>query len=158
MSDVLTLLLIDDHSLLRCGLAELLNTEPDFRVLATAACGVEGIEMAARLQPMMVLLDLHMPGMSGLQTLACLKREQPDSQVIVLTASDSQVDLLAALRGGADGYVLKETEPEQLVAYLRGCTRGQVTLEPGLMRLLGEEAQAPRSPPRAGGSQELTER
>lgn len=72
MSDVLTLLLIDDHSLLRCGLAELLNTEPDFRVLATAACGVEGIEMAARLQPMMVLLDLHMPGMSGLQTQACL--------------------------------------------------------------------------------------
>ena len=114
--------------------------------------------MAARLQPMMVLLDLHMLGMSGLQTLACLKREQPDSQVIVLTASDSQVDLLAALRGGADGYVLKETEPEQLIAYLRGCTRGQVTLEPGLMRLLGAESQSPSSPPRPCGSQALTER
>ncbi|MGE6529804.1 response regulator [Pseudomonas sp. NPDC077382] len=158
MSDVLTLLLIDDHSLLRRGLAELLNAEPEFRVLATAACGVEGIEMAIRLQPMMVLLDLHMPGMSGLQTLGCLKREQPDSQVIVLTASDSQVDLLAALRGGADGYVLKETEPEQLIVYLRGCTRGQVTLEPGLMRLLGAESQSPSSPPRPCGSQALTER
>ncbi len=160
MSEVLTLLLIDDHSLLRRGLAELLNAEQEFCVLGTAASGVEGVELAARLQPMMILLDLHMPGMSGLQTLACLKREQPDSQVIVLTASDAQNDLLAALRGGADGYVLKETEPEQLIAYLRGCTRGQVTLEPGLMRLLCADAQAIRGGPArtVAGAQDLTER
>ena len=67
-------------------------------------------------------------------------------------------DLLAALRGGADGYVLKDTEPEQLVAYLQGCTRGRVTLEPGLMRLLAEEPRVPASGPERAVAQELTER
>lgn len=157
MNEPLTLILIDDHSLLRCGLAELLGAVADFQVLGMAASGPEGIELAQRLAPAMILLDLHMPGMSGLETLAALKRVQPDSQVVVLTASDSQDDLLAALRGGADGYLLKDTEPEQLVAYLQGCTRGRVTLEPGLMRLLAEERATPPGPGRAA-AQDLTER
>ncbi|MBE7373700.1 response regulator [Pseudomonas lopnurensis] len=158
MNEPLTLILIDDHSLLRCGLAELLGAVPDFQVLGMAASGAQGIELAQRLEPAMILLDLHMPGMSGLETLAALKQVQPDSQVVVLTASDSQDDLLAALRGGADGYVLKDTEPEQLVAYLQDCTRGRVTLEPGLMRLLAEEQRVvPPSPGRAA-AQDLTER
>lgn len=158
MNEPLTLILIDDHSLLRCGLAELLGAVADFQVLGMAASGPEGIELAQRLAPAMILLDLHMPGMSGLETLAALKRVQPDSQVVVLTASDSQDDLLAALRAGADGYVLKDTEPEQLVAYLQGCTRGRVTLEPGLMRLLAEESRAIPPGPERTVAQELTER
>ncbi len=147
------LLLIDDHSLLRRGLAELLNATEDFLVIAQAANGQDGIDLAQALLPELIVLDLHMPGLSGLQTLARLKHSVPDSLVVVLTASDQQDDLLAALRGGADGYLLKDSEPEQLIEHLRGCSKGQVTLDPALAGLLSAGL-----PPRMHGEAELTER
>lgn len=160
MKTPLTLLLIDDHPLLRRGLAELLNACDDFQVIGTAANGLAGIELARELCPAMILLDLHMPGMGGLAALSELKRVQPDSLIIVLTASDAQDDLLAALRGGADGYVLKDSEPEQLLDYLQGCSAGQVQIDTRLTGLLanslrGESGSALRGVP---VDAELTER
>ncbi|MDF5918975.1 response regulator [Pseudomonas aeruginosa] len=100
----------------------------------------------------MILLDLHMPGMGGLAALSELKRVQPSSLIIVLTASDAQDDLLAALRGGADGYVLGDSEPEQLLEYLQGCSAGQVQVDTRLTGLLanslrGESGSALRGVP-----------
>lgn len=155
MSEETRLLLIDDHALLRRGLAELLNAEAGFRVVGQAGSGPEGIELARRLLPGLILLDLHMPGLSGLETLARLKEALPDSLVVVLTASDRQDDLLAALRGGADGYVLKDSEPEALVGYLQGCRKGRVTLDASLGGLLAGSAGESAS---AKGEGELTER
>lgn len=152
------LLLIDDHSLLRRGLAELLNAETGLTVVGQAGSGQEGIELARRLMPDLVLLDLHMPGLSGLETLARLKPLVPDCLVVVLTASDRQDDLLAALRSGADGYVLKDREPEQLIGYLQGCRKGGVTLDPSLTGQLCAEAAEPARRPECEGAEELTER
>jgi two-component system nitrate/nitrite response regulator NarL len=159
MNTPLSLLLIDDHPLLRRGLAELLNACDDFQVIGTAANGLAGIELARELCPAMILLDLHMPGMGGLAALRELKRAQPDSLIIVLTASDAPDDLLAALRGGADGYVLKDSEPEKLLEYLQGCCTGQVQVDSRLTGLLASSLRidnpALRSVPM---NVELTER
>lgn len=152
------LLLIDDHKLLRRGLAELLNAEDGLTVIGQASSGQEGIELARQLAPDLILLDLHMPGLSGLETLARLKPLVPDSLVVVLTASDRQDDLLAALRAGADGYVLKDSEPEQLVGYLLGCRKGRVTLDPSLTGLLSIDTPPQPRRPECDGEGELTER
>lgn len=155
MSEALRLLLIDDHPLLRRGLAELLGASPAFCVVGSAADGEAGINLARELQPEMVVLDLHMRGMGGLQAIGRLKQELPDCMVVVLTASDARDDLLAALRAGADGYVLKDGEPEQLLDYLHGCCRGQVQLAPQLASLLAAE---PEGAARGLQAVDLTER
>ncbi|TBU92027.1 two-component system response regulator NarL [Stutzerimonas kirkiae] len=130
------LLLIDDHPLLRRGLVELFEASGQFRVVGSVSSGGEGIELARRLQPDMILLDLHMPGLDGLATLDALKRSQPQCRVMVLTASAARDDLLAALRAGADGYLLKDSEPESLLAAVCACASGQHLLDPTLTALL----------------------
>ncbi|MFC3609491.1 response regulator [Stutzerimonas tarimensis] len=150
------LLLIDDHALLRRGLAELLNAEAEFTVVGQAGSGEEGLALARQLSPQLILLDLHLPRLSGLDTLTQLRAALPDALVVVLTASDCPDDLMAALRNGADGYILKDSEPERLLDCLRNCHRGQVTLDPGLARLPDPQ---PTSPPLLQRDEpELTER
>ncbi|MBU1330929.1 MAG: two-component system response regulator NarL [Gammaproteobacteria bacterium] len=136
MNEPLSLLLIDDHPLLRRGLAELFESSGAFQVVGSVSSGAQGIELAEQLQPQMVLLDLHMPGLDGLATLAALKRQQPACRVMVLTASAARDDLLAALRAGADGYLLKDSEPEDLLAAVVACASGQARLDPALSTLL----------------------
>lgn len=155
MSERVRLLLIDDHPLMRKGLGELLDATDDFRVVGSAACSEDGIELAARLEPQMILLDLHMPGMGGLAALGQLKRVVPNCCLVVLTASDDREDLLAALRAGADGYLLKDSEPESLLAYLKNCCLGQVSLDASLTRQLTEP---PVAAERRMADSELTER
>lgn len=150
------LLLIDDHALLRRGLAELLNAEAAFSVVGQSGSGEEGIELARQLAPQLILLDLHLPRMSGLDTLIQLRAAVPDALVVVLTASDCPDDLMGALRNGADGYILKDSEPERLVDCLRNCHRGQVTLDPGLARL--PDPQPSAAPVAQPFEPELTER
>ncbi|TBU89251.1 response regulator [Phytopseudomonas dryadis] len=158
MNGPLSLLLIDDHPLLRRGLAELFESSGAFRVVGSVANGAEGLELASRLQPDMVLLDLHMPGLDGLATLARLKRGQPHCRVLVLTASQARDDLLAALRAGADGYLLKDREPEALLAAALACARGEQRLEPNLTALLVNGLQGRHEHGEAFPGAELTER
>jgi len=131
-----TLLLIDDHPLFRKGLAQLFDASDDFDVVGQAASGREGINLALRLTPKLVLLDLHMPGLSGLQVLDEMKQLGLECQIVVLTASMDRGELLTALRLGASGYVLKETEPEALLAYMRNCSKGAIVLDDCLVSLL----------------------
>ncbi len=132
-----SLLVIDDHPLLRRGVAQLVALEPDFRIVGEAQSGEEGLEMALKLRPYIILLDLNMKkGISGLETLSRLKQNELESLVIVLTVSDLEEDLVAALRAGADGYLLKDADPNQLLEHLRRAAAGQVIMDESLTQLL----------------------
>jgi two-component system nitrate/nitrite response regulator NarL len=152
-----TVLVIDDHPLLRKGVSQLLALDDSLELAGEADSGEEGLSLARRLRPDLILLDLHMKGMGGLDTLKALQDADLDSRVIILTVSDDEMDVVAALRLGADGYLLKDMEPEELLDGLRRAASGRLALSPGvadlLARALREEAQ-PRSPEEAG----LTER
>ncbi|KDE41416.1 Nitrate/nitrite response regulator protein [Nitrincola lacisaponensis] len=151
----LRLLLVDDHALLRQGLAELLGAVPEFDVLGTAASVEQGLQLVQDNPPDIVLLDWHLPGIDGSAGLMRCKEKLPDSLVIILTASEDQADLRQALAAGADGYVLKHAEPEQLVAQLRGCHKGSITLDPRML----ESMDKPVTPePAVVLPVELTER
>lgn len=97
------ILLVDDHSLFRSGIRSLLQRHPEFEIIGEAGDGMEGIKQAARLQPDVVLLDLHMPGLSGRETAQLIAQESPKAHVLMLTVSEEADDLLAALRAGACG-------------------------------------------------------
>jgi len=140
-----TLLLIDDHPLFRKGLAQLFAACDDFEVVGQAASGREGINLAVSLAPQQVLLDLHMPGLSGLQVLDELRQLSLGCQIVVLTASMDRGELLTALRLGANGYVLKETEPDALLAYMRNCNKGAIVLDDCLVSLLAGQLEPERS-------------
>lgn len=146
-----TLLLIDDHPLFRKGLVQLFDASDDFEVVGQAASGREGINLALSLAPQQVLLDLHMPGLSGLQVLDELRQLRLECQVVVLTASMDRSELLSALRLGARGYVLKETEPDALLAYMRNCNKGAIVLDDTLVSVL-----AAQEPPEIDGAIETT--
>lgn len=147
------LLIIDDHPLFRRGVMQLVQMAGQFEVVGEASSGQEGIEMAKRLAPDMVLLDLNMKDMSGLDVLKELKSWDNDPRVVMLTVSDQSEDLIGALRLGADGYLLKEMDPEELVGKLKEAAAGQVTLTERLTRLLAHslrEDNRPKDPDQAG--------
>ena len=129
------ILLVDDHPLTRDALAALLDQE-GFEVVGDASSGEEAILAAERLQPDLVLLDLTMPGMDGLTALPLIREGAPDCEVVVLTASDAEENLLGAIRAGAAGYLLKTESPEQIAAFLRGVVRGEAALSGGVARRL----------------------
>ncbi|MDP2433647.1 MAG: two-component system response regulator NarL [Pseudomonadota bacterium] len=147
------LLIIDDHPLFRRGVMQLVQMAGQFEVVGEASSGQEGIDMAKRLEPDMVLLDLNMKDMSGLDVLKVLKSWDNDPRVVMLTVSDQTEDLIGALRAGADGYLLKEMDPEELVGKLKEAAAGQVTLTERLTRLLAHslrEDNRPKDPDQAG--------
>ncbi|PIX97135.1 MAG: two-component system response regulator NarL [Hydrogenophilales bacterium CG_4_9_14_3_um_filter_63_34] len=147
------LLIIDDHPLFRRGVMQLVRMAGQFEVVGEASNGQEGIEMAKSLAPDMVLLDLNMKGMSGLDVLKVMKSWDNDPRVVMLTVSDQAEDLIAALRAGADGYLLKEMDPEELVGKLKEAAAGQVTLTDRLTRLLAHSLRddnRPKDPDQAG--------
>lgn len=117
-------LLVDDHPLMRRGIKQLLNFEKEFEVVAEAGGGAEAIALAHDLQPDLILLDLNMKGMSGLDTLTALRTDECDALVVILTVSDSAADIEALVKAGADGYLLKDTEPDQLIHLLKQVMRG----------------------------------
>ena len=135
-----SILLVDDHPLTRDGLAALLRGH-GFDVVAEAGDGREAIELAGRLQPEVILLDLSMPGLNGLDALPRLREQAPSSEVVVLTASGDEYNLLAAIRGGAAGYLLKTEPPERLVDFLRGAAAGEAALSGVVARRLLEQVR-----------------
>ena len=128
-------LIVDDHPLTRDALAALL-AQQGFEVVGEAEEGAEALALARRHEPDVVLLDLTMPGMDGLTALPKIREEAPHSEVVVLTASDTEENLLAAIRAGASGYLLKTESPEQIAAFLRGVVRGDAALSGGVARRL----------------------
>ncbi|WP_018077123.1 two-component system response regulator NarL [Thiobacillus denitrificans] len=131
-----TILVVDDHPLFRKGVIQLIQAVPEFRFVGEAPSGTEGVALARALQPDMILLDLNMKGMNGVEVLKAIKDDGLDSRVIMLTVSDQAEDLIAALQAGADGYLLKDMEPEDLMQQLGEAARGKITISARLTQLL----------------------
>jgi DNA-binding NarL/FixJ family response regulator len=156
-----TVLIADDHPLTRDALASLLEGN-GFDVVGEAADGHAAVERARELHPDLVLLDLSMPDVDGLAALPELRTAAPRSAVVVLTASGTEDNLMAAIRAGAAGYLLKTEPPERLVEFLRGVARGEAALSGAVARRLLEEVReggrrsaVPQSIARALSAREL---
>ena len=134
------ILLVDDHPLTREALSSLL-TQHGFDVVGEAADGLAAIEEAESLQPDLILLDLSMPGMDGIQALPKLREAAPACEVVVLTASGTEENLLAAIRGGAAGYLLKSEAPERIAEFLSGVADGEAALSGAIARRLLEQVR-----------------
>jgi len=145
------ILLIDDHALFRIGLQGLL-TRRGIEVVPAIGDGREGLKLVSDLSPDIVLLDLRMPDISGLGILRKMRGRNPDVAVVMLTTSSDENDLLEALRGGARGYLLKDMEPDELVAALINIKEGKTVVAPGLTETLarfiqnGGEGRTPKNP------------
>lgn len=131
-----TVLLVDDHPLFRCGVAQLIATQPDFEVIGEATSAEEGVSLATLLKPDLVLMDVNMHGSSGLQALKQIKDSGLEAQVIMLTVSDTEQDFVTAVRAGAEGYLLKDSEPEEILEKLRQVARGETVFTESLMNML----------------------
>jgi two-component system nitrate/nitrite response regulator NarL len=135
-----SILIVDDHPLTREALAALLE-QGGFTVVGQAADAEEAVEAARRLLPRLILLDLAMPGVHGLEALPRLRGAAPDAEVVVLTASGTDDDLIGAIRGGAAGYLLKSEPPERIIDFVRGVARGEVALSGAVARGLFERVR-----------------
>ena len=135
------ILVVDDHPLTRDALAKLLD-QGGFDVVGQAGDGHEAIDQARRLQPNLVLLDLSMPELDGLSALPRLREAAPDCEVVVLTASGTEENLLGAIRAGAAGYLLKTEPPERIVEFLSGVAEGEAALSGAIARRLLEQVRA----------------
>jgi two-component system nitrate/nitrite response regulator NarP len=122
---LLTLMMVDDHPLMRRGIRQLLALEPRLKVVAETDNGSEALAKALRLRPDLILLDLNMKGLSGLDTLKALRNEGSQARILVLTVSDARSDIYAMIDAGADGYLLKDSEPEQLLRQIMQAANGQ---------------------------------
>ncbi|KKW68182.1 XRE family transcriptional regulator [Lampropedia cohaerens] len=142
---MIRILLVDDHTLFRSGLQLLLRRQPDFEVVGEAADGVEGLKRARELRPDVILLDLNMPGLSGLEVLQVLSQDLPDCAVLVLTVSEEGDELAQALRNGARGYLVKNIHAEALVSSIRKVVAGEPVIDPGMTaKLIAQfRSQAP---------------
>jgi DNA-binding NarL/FixJ family response regulator len=134
------ILIVDDHPLTRDALAGLL-AQNGFDVVGLAGSGEEAITKAGELKPDLVLLDLSMPEMDGLTALPRVLAAAPDAEVVVLTASEDEHNLLGAIRGGAAGYLLKSEPPERIVAFLRGVAQGEAALSGPIARRLLDQVR-----------------
>ncbi|MDD2884631.1 MAG: two-component system response regulator NarL [Dechloromonas sp.] len=136
MTNLTRTLIIDDHPLFRRGVGQLLALSPDFTVIGEAAGGEEGIALARQLEPDLILLDLNMKGMNGLETLRQMRDQEIDSRIIILTVSNAPDDLIAAIRAGADGYILKDNDPDDMLSLISNAMHGQTAISPELTSLL----------------------
>jgi len=135
--DVLTVMIVDDHELVRQGVRAFLDVQPDLQVVAEAASGREAVALARELVPDVVLMDLLMPGMDGVEATRKLKEVSPRSQVVVLTSHHDDAHVFPALRAGALSYVLKTLGPEELAGTVRRAAHGEPTLHPRIaLRLM----------------------
>ena len=137
------ILIIDDHTLFRSGIKLALQRQEGFDVVGEASDGLEGIKRATQLKPDVVLLDLHMPGTSGLEALRVLVEDVPETQVVMLTVSEDAEDLLETLRAGARGYLLKNIDTEFLLESIQRAARGESVMSPQIAHKLADSLRAP---------------
>ena len=152
MNESCRVLIVDDHPLFRRGLVQLLRTIPAFVLVGEAASGAEGLALARELRPDLILLDLNMRDGDGLDMLRGLRTARSKARVVMVTVSDSGEDVVAALRGGAEGYLLKDMEPEAMLEALQAVAAGRVVIPPQLNHLLAAALRGESRPQSAGAA------
>src|SRR5882757_1161227 len=140
---MIRVLITDDHAIVRTGLAQLLGTTDDLVLVGEAGDGARAVELAAELRPDVVLMDLSMPGTDGVRATASIVGDNPDVRVLVLTSFSDQTRILDALEAGADGYLLKHSEPEVILAGIREVMAGGSPLDPKAARVLLTQRRSP---------------
>lgn len=140
-----TIMLVDDHPLLRKGLCQLLEFEDDLEVIAEASSGREAIEIAKNNEPDLIILDLNMQGMDGLETLRALREAGVASRIVMLTVSDSDEDVVLAISYGADGYLLKDMPPEQILQKIKEAAVGKMAISESLTQVLASAIRGNKS-------------
>ncbi|MBI6530596.1 two-component system response regulator NarL [Proteus vulgaris] len=146
-----TILLIDDHPMLRNGVKQLLSLDTTLTVVGEAGDGIQGVKLAEELDPDLILLDLNMPGMNGFETLDQLRLKSLSGRIVVFSVSNYSDDLVIALKRGADGYLLKDMEPEELLAALKQAAAGKMVVSPALTPILAESLREDRT----GGERDI---
>jgi len=142
------ILLVDDHQVVRIGLRSLIELQPDMTVVAEAAGGQEAVHAFARHHPDLTLMDLRMPGMSGIEATLAIRRAYPAARVLVLTTYDTDEDIYRALEAGAAGYLLKNTDGHTLLETIRAVHAGTYQLPAHISRRLAQRRAAPELSPR----------
>ena len=137
------IVIVDDHPVVREGLAGMLAGQADFVVVGMAADGAEAIALDARLASDVILMDLRMPGVDGVGAIQAIKRQRPSANILVLTTYDSDADIVRAVEAGATGYLLKDTPREELFRAVRAASRGESVLAPAVAARLMTRMRAP---------------
>ena len=138
-------LIVDDHSVVRMGLRVFFDLQDDIEVVGEAADGSEGVAMARRLEPDVVLMDLLMPNMDGVTAIGRIKAERPETEIVTMTSFIEEEKVTSALEAGASGYVLKDAEAEEVAAAVRAAYAGEVHLDPAVARLLAQRMRSRKS-------------
>lgn len=157
MSSPITILLVDDHSVVRMGIAAYFSTLPEFQVIGEAGSGAEAVGFVENYAPDVVLMDLLMPGMDGVEATRLIKKLSPRTQVIVLTSHHDDEHIFPAIRAGALSYLLKDIDPDDLAAAVKQAHAGEAVLNPRVAARMVKEVQGVRED-KANPFTELTER
>ena len=129
----------DDHALLREGLAKILSLESNFLIVGEANCGDEAIALTRTLKPDVVLMDINMPGLNGIEATKIIKEEMPQVEIIALTIHEDEEYIFELVRAGVSGYILKDIQPEQLIKAIKDVAEGKTAIQPNITaKLLGE--------------------
>jgi len=156
---IIQVLLADDHALFREGLSGILAAQPDFEIVGQAADGLEAIAKARALKPDLILMDIKMPSCDGLEATRLIKAALPNVKIIVLTVHEENEKLFEAVRSGAEGYILKNTLPEDFLRLVRGVSEGKAAINRAMAaRILAEFSRLPPPPDPANDYQPLTRR
>lgn len=157
MSEPIRVFITDDHAIVRNGIRAVLATEPDFRVVGEAENGRQAVERVPEAEPDVILMDLVMPEMDGIEAIGRITAEDPSARILVLTSFAADDKVFPAIKAGAMGYLLKESGAEELVAAIRRVHRGETSLHPAIARKLLDEVSRPakQQPPT---EEPLTER
>ncbi len=147
----ITILLADDHAVLRAGLRMLLENQPDMTVIGEADGGLAALRLARELAPRVILLDVSMPGMDGLQALRAIRADAPQCRVLLLTMHEEEAILRQALQAGAAGYILKQSAEAELLTAIRAVARGEAFVDPRLTRLMIESYLSESRPSASAG-------
>jgi NarL family two-component system response regulator LiaR len=156
MTQVIRILVVDDHAVVREGLRALINGKPDMELVGEAGDGQEAVLLARSLQPDVILMDLVMPGKDGIQATQEIRQENSEARILVLTSFDEDDQVFSAVKAGALGYILKDSSPQELLEAIRCVHRGESSLHPSVARKLilgyGQDQKA------EAGADLLTER
>ena len=158
MTPPIRVLLVDDHVVVRKGMRALLEREPGIEVVGEAEDGQQAIHAAERLRPDVILMDLEMPSVGGVEATRQITTSRPEARILVLTSHAAVEDVFPALKAGAMGYLLKHSAPEDVLHAIRQVHRGESVLHPTIARMVLQELHRPAEPSRPSTSEPLSER